>query len=563
MKDERIFSLLESNNELSLELTQKNQFIEILQNNIVPPKNVDSKEVQENPIAYLTKRITGQKSSYANTFKGKQYLDDSFAASVEYVESVEIPSETDISGDYEKYVEVSKKLKTILCNFNRAREKYCRRTEFLKEISQSIISESTQTDPVSNTQNELQLAFEAQKQTIQKLENEIKTLKGTIVADADAAYLTVNESETVETTATNDFSDGEPPIQSNDLSTQTDFSPKISIDVYKRLYSIEKLSNSNHDHLQALQQKVKACNVSLGGSINAFKKKIEDRFAAFEDLAFTNKSFVKVKNRAEMDKLKHLNDWQELLPSQIEIFELVKNDKQASAALYFSDSTLSAQESRRNCSSQTEISILRLGLSFEEIEPKDTYEVQIAKLHGEYIQLLSDHAVHMSHAKRLRTYVEDLSDGKETAVLESDLSDQLKDLLHKGISSTVKNSENQDAFTKSIKWSSSSKVIADMQLMQTEIFAQLEKKVKSTLNFEIDAALKKSTESFRNLQFMCYRSDETSIIDKLNKELSDKNNHISEQSKKILSLDNKNAEAEKKIRYETSDKNLANLKLKE
>ena len=169
----------------------------------------------------------------------------------------------------------------------------------------------------------------------------------------------------------------------------------------------------------------------------------------------------------------------------------------------------------------------------------------------------------MSHAKRLRTYVEDLSDGKETAVLESDLSDQLKDLLHKGISSTVKNSENQDAFTKSIKWSSSSKVIADMQLMQTEIFAQLEKKVKSTLNFEIDAALKKSTESFRNLQFMCYRSDETSIIDKLNKELSDKNNHISEQSKKILSLDNKNAEAEKKIRYETSDKNLANLKLKE
>ena len=535
----------------------------MLQNNIVTPKIIDSKEVQENPIAHLVKRIHSQKSSYENTFKGKQYLDDSFATSVEYVESVEIPSESDIAGDFETYLEMSKKLKSILCSFNRAREKHSRKTEFLKEISQNTISESTQTDPTPNPKKEIQLAFDAQKQTIQKLENEIKTLQKTIVADG--ICLTDNESETVETTVTYESFGDEPSIQCNDLSTQTDFTPRIALTVYQRLHSIKQLSRTNNEHLQTLQQKVKVCNASLGGSINGYKKKIPERYGTFENLALAKLSFIKMKNKNEMDKLEHLSDFQGTLLSRIEILELVKNDKQASAALYFCDSSVSDQANKRNCSSQTEISTLRLSLSLEEIQLNDTPENQIAKLHGEYLQLISDHSAHLSHAKRLRTYVDDLSEGKEIAVLESDLSDELKTLLrkyHSGIE--VKSFGNkQEITTKDSKVSSSNKAVDDIQLIQYEIFAQLERKVKSTLNFEIDAAIKKSTESFKNLQFVCNRPEETSRIDKLVKELSDKNNLISEQSKKISSFDVKNAEAERKLRYETSDKNLANMKLKE
>ena len=142
------------------------------------------------------------------------------------------------------------------------------------------------------------------------------------------------------------------------------------------------------EHLQALQQKVQVCRKSLGGSIYGSKKTISRNYATFENLALTKKSLIKLKNAAELAFLKHSDNLKYSLPNRIEIVELVRNDKQASTALDFSDYSMSDQPNKRNSSSQTDISTLRLSLSFEEIQPNDTYVNQIAKLHGQYLRLL-------------------------------------------------------------------------------------------------------------------------------------------------------------------------------
>lgn len=116
--------------------------------------------------------------------------------------------------------------------------------------------------------------------------------------------------------------------------------------------------------------------------------------------------------------------------------------------------------------------------------------------------------------------------------------------------------------------------------VHNDIFAQLESKVKATLNVELDAAIKKSTKSFAKLQVTSQRPDQGQI-EELGKKLENKDNLIADLSKrftevqtglgkqisdersKIQSLNAKNTEAQRKLRYETSDKNIALLKVKE
>ena len=82
--------------------------------------------------------------------------------------------------------------------------------------------------------------------------------------------------------------------------------------------------------------------------------------------------------------------------------------------------------------------------------------------------------------------------------------------------------------------------VADIENIHSEIFAQLENKVKSTLNFEIFAAIKKSTESFKNLLVTCPDcSGLNSRIDKLERELVVKDDLIFEKSSKIDEIKNK------------------------
>ena len=113
---------------------------------------------------------------------------------------------------------------------------------------------------------------------------------------------------------------------------------------------------------------------------------------------------------------------------------------------------------------------------------------------------------------------------------------------------------------------------SNLELIHSEIFAQLESKVKSTLNFEIATAIKKSTESIC-AQTSCIEEMEKkmSFKDDLIRDLSRRlseiqttlNRQISDEQSKISSLNARTAEAERKLSYETSDKNLALNKMKE
>ena len=111
---------------------------------------------------------------------------------------------------------------------------------------------------------------------------------------------------------------------------------------------------------------------------------------------------------------------------------------------------------------------------------------------------------------------------------------------------------------------SQTKSTDDLQSVHHEIFAELERKVKSTFNFEIDAAIKKSTESINNLLI----SSNQAGVHELEKALYSKDNLIDEQSMRITEVQTKlskqisddelknslliadNVEAERKLRCE-------------
>ena len=222
MKDERISSLLDSNNELSLENTQKNQTIRSLENEIVLLKNdTASDKVQENLLKSLVKKINDRKNSYETAFKGKEYLTISCKDDMDYIESINVPLETEITTikALEKHSEISAKLKSMLSKFHKERDNY------LKGNSQS----STITYP----SNEPQPSFETTGRT-------------------QASTDSIAESKTVETTATYESFDDEPSSQCNDLSPRTfaeikvdqlisemnqkKFQIKRHIDVFKEKY---------------------------------------------------------------------------------------------------------------------------------------------------------------------------------------------------------------------------------------------------------------------------------------------------------------------------------------
>ena len=455
MEDERISALLDSNNDLSLEITKNNETIKKLKTEKDSSKSFG---FQLSTVNWLIQKINKQKSQYDTNFTGNEYSVVLTDSEIKFIQSIKISSEDDVKTheDVEKLLKQTARAGYILSKLYKARDSYNKCTK-----------------------------LEAQKQSIQRLESEIKTLKETRVSDNDNVLLAENESPTP-------IADSS--VLYDDLSTQTDFTPQITSEVYHRLFLMGQQFGTESEHLQALQQKVQVCRKSLSGSTYGYKKKISESYETFENLALTKKSLIKLKNAADLAFLKHSENLKDSLLNRTEILELVRNDKQASTALYFSDSSSSDQPNKRNSSSQTDISPLQLSLSFDEIQPNDTYENQIAKLHGQYLRLLSDHAIYSSHANRLRTYINNLSKEEEIVVLESDLSFKSRALLRKA------NSTIEDT------------------------------------NFEIDEAIKKSTESFKNLQVKCDGTDQSLRIDELKELLLSKNNLIDEQSKRITEI---------------------------
>ena len=200
----------------------------------------------------------------------------------------------------------------------------------------------------------------------------------------------------------------------------------------------------------------------------------------------------------------------------------------------------------RSCSSQTQISTLLIRPDFSEIEPDNDTRTKIEKYHGKLIA--NSHMVSRQQSlfDRLKQYCKDLDAGKEITVFESDLSDELKTGFNRkpSIETNIEKTEekaytDQCTDTNDLSNRSQSRSIDDIGLIHKEIVAQLESKIKSTLNFEIDAAIKKSTESFKNLQVTCNCPDKDQL-QVTKQQLSEKESKINQLDHELILLKNGN-----------------------
>ena len=390
---------------------------------------LESKSRETNIVQLLIKKIKNQKSNYAGSFMGKEYLAELFKADVAFIESFSLPSESDVKTqeDGEKLLKLSFRVNAILGKFYKAREAYKRRTETNNSASQ--------TDSTPEIQNWLQSSFKAQKQTIQKLENEIKSLREGSTSQTQETQ-TIDNSEEWETVATTESSTTEP----------------ISRDLMRDL--IVKIHN-------------------LKGKLLARE------------------------------------------------FRVLKE-------IYGADFDYIAQ------------------LELPKAKQVQLNEVELKKLLTIY--------------EKLQAILSKFLISKPPAQSRDQYTDT-KDLI------PFANKQETDA----------------VQVLHSQIFSQLENKIKSKLHSEIETAIKKSTESFKNLSVTCSECSilvsriselEQKLVDKdglnseqskrmsemetcLNKKISDGESKISSLNAELKKVKAEITEAEKELRYETLNKNLA------
>ena len=646
MQDDRISALLDSNNELSLELAQKDETIQELRDENASlrahSKKVDTPES-------LVEKIKNQKSDFERNFKDKEFLTTEFESDIAFIQSIELPTESEVKTKQTKdnLLEISTRVKSMLSKFHQARESF-RKTR----------NTDRENDPSS--------AFEAQKQMIQNSENEIKSLNETI-----GASITDNESGTVESTTTYESFDIQPTIQCKNLSTQTDFTPTMSFESFDELNKI-RLDFPPSTQIAVLMQKE--------------SQKERDIMYGFDERALWFDRFQTVLENVNKDQIKLIETYSAPVVC-VEVFELTELHR-------------ASPSSTQHCSSQTEISTLLIGLSFDKISPSDDTGSLVQKLNARLIALCENQAKLETETNRFKQYYDDLNAGKEITVLKADLSESNFGVIQlemekrdeskhkqefrqkaKKLLKKVKKQKSKlldqwsdkiflgDAFKAHIKYAESlqlpgsvlevtsvdefkkleeyeaqlglivtefhdaykdyqsgkliipesdyvvvdsiekvqydnlstqtdfnssfthrstdttdlpnsiqSKSIDDMQLSHCEIFAQLERKVKSTLNFEIDAAIKKSTEAFKNLQITSHCSKLR--LDETENQLLRKSNLIEEQSKRITEIETKlskqisdeelktslliadNVEVERKLKSEQSKVKELDMELK-
>ena len=373
---------------------------------------------------------------------GKSYLADLFKADVAFMESFLLPSESDVKTeeDGENLLKLSFRVHAILGKFYKARKAYITTSETKDSASQ--------TDFTPEIQDWLQSSFKAQKQTIQKLESEIKQLR---------------EGSTSQTqTQTTDNSDEWETVATTESSTAEPISRELMRDLIVKIHKLKS---------KLLAKEFKVLKETYGADFD---------FIVLLELPKA--------------KLVELNE--------VEWKKLVAIDKKMEAMMSkFQNSKSPLNKLNENGD-----------LSIPTTQSRDQY-----------------------------TDTEDLI--------------------------PFVNKQETDA----------------IQLLHNEIFSQLENKVKSTINSEIETAIKKSTESFKNLSVTCPECSilrkrigelEQNLVDKdglvseqskrmsevetcLNKKVSDGESKISSLNAELQKLEAQITEADKELRYETLNKNLA------
>ena len=249
------------------------------------------------------------------------------------------------------------------------------------------------------------MAFEAQKQTIQKLENEIISLKETLVsATGSAEVMAVDDSETVETTATYESFDDEPSIECNDLSTQTDFTPTMSFESFDELNTI-RLDCPAQARFLILQQKEELKAKTIEETL-ATKMRWKEQFESLAELKINLINF-----KAQDD--------------QTEVISDEKTSNSIDKYMYGPGYDPFYCKRCQDVSSQTDISTLLIGLDFEDGIPSDDFQSQIRKLNGALVKLNYNQLKYTAETNRFRQYCDDLNAGKEITVFESDFPQEV------------------------------------------------------------------------------------------------------------------------------------------
>ena len=404
---------------------------------------LESKVCGANMVKTLIKKIMNQKLNFAGAFMGKPYLDNSFKNDVAFMKSFSLPSESDVKTqkDGEYLLNLSFRVNAILVKCYKARQAY--------NTTAATKDSASQTDCTPEIQNWLQSSFKAQKQTIQKLENEIKSLRKGSTSQTQEIQ-TIDNSDEWETVATTESSTTEP------------ISRELMRDLIVKIHKLK--------------------SKLLAKEFKALKKTYEADFDYIVLLDLPKAKLVEL-NEVEWKKLLAIDKKLEAIMSK------------------FVNSTSPENPLDKN----------------------------------------------------------------------NDLS----------IQPTL--SRDQYTDTKDLVSPANKHEIDGIQLLHNEIFSQLESKVKSTLNLEIATAIKKSTESFKNLSVTCSECSkfvarigelERKLVEKdvlvsaeskrisemetcFNKKVSDGQSKISSLNAELQKMEGQITEADRELRYETLNKNLA------
>ena len=321
------------------------------------------------------------------------------------------------------------------------------------------------------------------EQNIQKLENEVKELK-----KLKAKYL--KESDTRSTgsqtcrqhillsTLTTNID----IVYSRECSIQTDLSPTIDCNSFEKLNQFQSDFDEPEARVAALENKYNYINSKTQiHHIEKLQRMLDQDLGKFHCLARSNIRLICVDPENKHEPPQWLSSLLKAgkLPGRSDIRQTVRGSMKTSRASHDINSK-EIRQGFKNCSSQTDISTLLIGLNFNKILPEDDLKTKIHKLHGQVV----NHAFQKSkidhRSTRLRNYCNNLNAGKEIKVFETDLSDDLK-------ADFLKNNKVQQD-----KEAQTNQVInlTEIQNIHREIFARLAEKVEESLELEIKTSHK-------------------------------------------------------------------------
>ena len=217
--------------------------------------------------------------------------------------------------------------------------------------------------------------------------------------------------------------------QFNDLSTQTDFSPRLSSSTFRKLDRIRRES-SNLDSLVAIltdcsskNDQVRLSQESMVKGLQKKKRDVKSQLKALVDSKGRNLILSSSANPDDIDLVEIIESLRrnDNLPRRYSIEELVGSTALLSSKNYSELSTDSDKVNFRHCSSQTEISTLLIGLDFGDVLPTDNLQQTVSKLNGQWV-CSNDCISKLNYEiRRLQWHCHNLIAGQEITVFENDL----------------------------------------------------------------------------------------------------------------------------------------------